>query len=97
MNKKVECSCGIDKLMRGVVPVVGNEYRKLMIVDLKAGEEIRPHKHKGHAVLYYPMDSSPITFEPQAGTVIYIPPGCRHWVNPVPVERMSFAMIVDDI
>lgn len=97
MNYKIECNCDVAKLMRGLCPVPGYDYRKLMIVELKAGERVAPHSHKGHAVLYYPSDAEPIQIEPKAGTIIYIPPGIRHSVPPVTMDRVSFAMIVDDL
>ena len=65
------------------------------MVELEAGEQIGPHKHKGHSLIYYPMDSSAVVFEPRAGSMIYLPPGTRHWVPPVDADRVSFAMIVD--
>lgn len=95
MNTKINCDCQLARRLRGFIPAPRSEYRKLIIVELEAGAEIRAHEHLGHTALYYPMDSDAIVLEPKAGTVIYVPPGCRHWVPPVDRGRISFAMVVD--
>ena len=84
-------------MLRDIVPIPGGGYRKLLMVEMKRGESIAAHSHKGGTVLCYPLDSSPILFEPQAGTIIYLPPGVVHCVPPVESDRISFAMIVDPL
>ena len=96
MNMLLKCNCKLSYVMRDMIPLPGAEFRKLIMVQLEAGEYVAEHSHKGHAALYYPMDSSSICFEPRAGTVIYLPPGTKHSVPPVDVDRISFAMIVDE-
>jgi len=83
------------KVMRDLVPVPGDQYRKLILVDLKPGEEVREHEHSGHSLLYYPFDAGPILIQPTAGVMVYLPPGTRHAVPPVEDGRVSFAMIVN--
>lgn len=96
MTINLVCKCKLAEQLRTLAPLPGSDFRKCMVVTMKAGDEIPPHEHRGSTLLYYPMDSSPIVFEPQAGTVIYLPPGVRHWVPPVDADRVSFAMVIDN-
>ena len=95
MNKTVNCNCALGWLMRDLVPVPGSEWRKLILVELKPGEEVREHEHEGHALLYYPAAASEIRIRPSAGMMIYLPAGIRHSVPRVDGPRASIAMIVD--
>ena len=94
-NHNIKCNCKLAEMMRAGCPLPGTNYRKMIMVSMEKGDSIAEHSHKGGTVLYYPMDSSIIQFEPSAGTIIYLPPGVKHTVPPVLSDRISFAMIID--
>ena len=96
-NIKLVCNCKLAEQLRTLVPLPGSDYQKIMFVKMKAGDEIKPHVHPEHLLLYYPMDASPISWDPVPGVVIYMPPGTRHWVSPVDADRVSMAMVVEDL
>ena len=73
----------------------GYDFKNLIMVHLKPGENVRAHEHADHTALYYPADSDPITITPTAGMIIYLPPGTPHVVPPVKSERVSVAMLVE--
>jgi hypothetical protein len=63
---------------------VHNQVSKFLSVLLRPGQEIAPHKHRRHAMLWYPD-----------GAIRYIAPGTVHGVLRVTVQRLSVAMLVD--
>ena len=96
MNIKLNCTCNLAKHMRGFVPEPGTDYRKCILVKLEPGESVAEHQHKGGVVLYYPADAAPVSFEPLAGTMIFLPANTKHKVAPVDAARVSIAMVVDN-
>ena len=78
--------------MMAACPVQGEPY-KFMIVNLDPGGVIKAHKHKHHAVLYYPEVAEPVIITPQPGTMLYLPPGTIHQVPRVSRQRISIAML----
>lgn len=66
---------------------------KFIRVDMTPGDVIKQHKHRHHAVLYYPQPADPIIIHPLAGTLLYMPPDTLHEVPPVAKVRQSFAML----
>ncbi len=96
MNHRLHCTCKLAQLMRDVVPLPGTTYQKMILVDLEPGESVPMHAHAEHTVLYYPYSSlDPIVVWPQAGMMVYLPPGTEHEVEPVREQRKSIAMIVE--
>jgi len=81
--------------MRAACPVHGEGWYKFMEVTLKAGENIKAHKHKHHLVMYYPEEAEPIIITPEPGTMLYLPPGTLHEVRPTQRPRLSIAMLID--
>lgn len=82
--------------MRRACLTWGDTWAKLMTVTLQPGEQVKPHAHKRHAVLYYPRVSGPVIIHPMPGTMLYLPPLTIHEVPQVDSERLSVAMLVDD-
>ena len=78
--------------MMAACPAPGEPY-KFMTVTLEPGANIKPHKHKHHAVLYYPELAEPVIITPQPGTMLYLPPGTVHHVPRVQRRRVSIAML----
>lgn len=100
MNHKLKCtpeSCAVAAAMRGFCPVPDSAFKKFMLVELKSGETVAEHQHKGHTVLYYPKDASPVMIQPTAGMMIYLPPETPHSVPPPGKNRLSLAMIIDPV
>lgn len=95
MNHDLKCNCKLAEVMRSVVPVEGIDFKNLIMVELEPGERIGRHKHAYHTVLHYPADAAPITIEPTAGMIIYLPPGTQHEVPRVSKNRVSVAMLVE--
>lgn len=97
MNKNIKCSCAFADYLRTFAPVPGNDFRKLIQIELNPGEEVREHDHHGHTILFYPADASPLVVKPKAGMIVYLPPRTLHSVPPVPGEtvRVSMAMIIE--
>jgi len=91
----VNCTCALAEVLRSFAPLSGDEYRALVLVELKPGEGTPPHNHKHHTVVYYPQDARPITIEPKAGMLLYMPPGTPHNVPPGDAARVSVAMVID--
>ena len=73
----------LAKIMRANCPVIGTEWSKFLSVLLRPGQEIAPHRHSRHAMLWYPD-----------GRMIYLRPGTEHGVSRVTVERLSVAMLI---
>ena len=96
MNIKLNCTCNLAKHMRAFCPVPGLDFRKLILVKLEPGESVAEHQHKCGVVLYYPADAAPVSFEPLAGTMIFLPANTKHSVAPVGQARTSIAMVVDN-
>ncbi len=94
-STRLNCNCALSKLMRSVVPVPGDDYQKLLLVQLEPGQRIGEHAHKEHTVLYYPEDAAALRVTSVAGMVIYLPPGTPHSVPTVERARRSVAMLVD--
>jgi len=82
--------------MRRFIPIEGDDYKKLIVVNLKRGDSVAEHQHEGHAVLYYPEGGDAVMVKPVAGMMIYLPPGTRHAVPTVSGDRVSVAMIVEN-
>lgn len=76
-----QLSCAMYK----ACPVAG-EVTKFLSVLLRPGQEIKPHSHKRHAMIWYPD-----------GRIKYIAPGTVHDVPRVTVERLSVAMLVSRV
>ena len=95
MNYPLTCKCKLADLLRSVIPVTGIDFSKMIVVDLAKGERVGRHTHAYHTALYYPSDASPITVEPIAGMVIYMPPGTPHAVPAATEKRVSLAMLVE--
>ena len=95
-NHIVKCTCKLAQLLRDFAPVPGDDYRHLVVVELKPGETIKTHQHRHHTVVYYPVDASPITIQPRAGMLVYLPPDTPHNVPATAAPRVSLAMIIDD-
>lgn len=66
---------------------------KFMTVGMNKGDRIGPHAHAHHLVLYYPVQAGPIILTPEAGTMLYLPPGTQHEVPVVKKDRLSVAML----
>ena len=100
MNRKIKPDDiflgAIAEYMRDACPVEGRAWMKYIEVTLKPGENIKRHKHRYHAVLYYPIDASAVVVEPKKGTIIYMPPGTYHEVPRVVESRRSLAMIIEE-
>ena len=86
----------IAEFMRDHCPVEGRDWMKYMEVTMKPGENIKRHKHRYHAVLFYPADAEAVVVEPKKGTLIYMPPETYHEVPPVKAARRSLAMIIEE-
>lgn len=98
---KKELGSRIAHAMRSACPVDGRIWDKFMTVLVKPGAEIAEHKHKRHAILFYPEACEPViigedTVWPTHGTIIYIPPNTDHTVPRVLRQRLSVAMLVSD-
>ncbi len=94
VNIKLDCNCKLAEHMRGFVPVPGDSYENLLLVNMKKGDRISPHKHVYHTVLYYPEDSEPVVVTPTAGMMIYLPANTLHEVPVTTKPRQSIAMLV---
>ncbi len=95
MLKPVNCTCELAQLVRNFAPVAGDDYRTMVLVELQPGESLDDHKHDHHTVVCWPVDASPITIEPKAGMLLYMPPGTKHTVPPGDAARVSVAMVID--
>jgi len=84
----------VSKMLRAFPLEVAADIFKFMQVDLSPGQNIKAHKHAHHAVLYYPDNADPVIVTPEAGTMIYMPPGTVHEVPAVLTARTSIAMLV---
>lgn len=101
MNRKIEPGDdlvldAIAEMMRDHCYVAGRAWMKYIEVTMKPGENIKRHKHRYHAVLYYPDDAEAVVVEPKKGTIIYMPPETYHEVPPVKAARRSLAMIIEE-
>jgi len=84
------------ELLRGYAPMPGDDYRYLIMVEMPPDLEIKTHEHDHHTLVYYPKDvSRPITIHPTAGTMIWLPIGCKHSI-PLGPHRLSVVMSIDD-
>ena len=96
MNHRLHCTCKLAQVMRDFLPLPGDDFKKLMLVDLQPGEQVAAHEHPEHVILHYPHDSpDPVLIYPRAGMLVYIPPGAVHEVPPVTERRQSIAMVVN--
>lgn len=82
--------------MRAACPLPGGEFDKFMQVELSPGQRVAHHAHKRHAVLYYPETADKLIVYPEAGTMLYLPPGTFHEVPPVLTHRISIAMLIGE-
>ena len=94
-KQAINCTCELAQLLRRFAPITGNEYRALILVELKPGETLKDHNHKHHTIVCYPVDASPITIHPKAGMLLYMPPGTEHDVPASDSARVSIAMVID--
>lgn len=97
MNYNMNCTCKLAELMRQASPAPGTAFKRMVIVDLEAGEKVGRHQHKQATVLYYPADASPVQVTPVEGMIIYLPPETPHHVPPATSPRLSVAMLIEPI
>jgi len=97
MNYNMHCTCKLAELMRAAMPIPGDDYKRMVLVDLKPGERVGRHQHKQHTVLYYPKDAGPVIVTPVEGMIIYLPAETPHHVPPGTEPRLSVAMLIEPI
>ena len=95
MNRILECNCKLRDVLRDAIPVQGRDFVRMVAIHLQPGEGVIEHKHAEHVAIYYPADAEPVTVNPIAGMVLYLPPGTPHAVPKVKGERVSMAMLVE--
>ena len=83
-------------MLRRACPKLGGDWSSYLAVMLPPGQNIKAHKHIQHTVLYYPSAAAPISITPEPGTILYLPPGTVHSVDPSDLPRLSVAMLVDE-
>lgn len=96
MNRIIKGESSLARMMRAGVPKNGDDWDKFIAVLLQPGENVKPHKHVYHTVLYYPESCDPVVFTPTSGAMVYLPPGTEHEVPPVENARISVAMLVKE-
>lgn len=95
----------IINMLRGVIPVEGNGWTYLWVLDVQPGSEVYPHEHPGWtAVVHEPQESAPPVevvvgddhIFPGPWEPVVIPPHTNHYVPTWEGERprRSYALTV---
>jgi len=89
--------------LRQFCPKPGNDRKKVVIMQVKTGRQIRPHTHPEWTLLYYlepantPIIINDKPYIPKSGELIVLEPDVLHSVakNESDKKRISFAMLVE--
>ena len=97
---------GIQRTVRGLVPVPGSHWEHWVHVVIACGESRSRHSHPEWTAIYYEQPGDPPAavvvdgqrIEPEHGMVVVLPPGTVHYVerSQSSTPRVSYAMLVND-